>query len=604
MNIENKTQTVEIKFENKIKSKDLAKNWTKMYLRVAGYARVSTMMEEQQSSYISQKKHYNNLIKQNPNWELVKVYADEGISGTQLKNRDQFNEMIKDAVEGKIDLIIAKSISRFARNTVDTLNCIRLLREHNVDVFFEKENIHTLSLSNELFLTFYSAFAQAESESLSENLKGGLYFKMKRGEMVGCYAPYGYEYDKKTQNLVIKEPEASVVRRIFKEYASGKGIISIKNDLNNDGILSSTGKKWKPETIRRMIRNEKYKGDLVTGKTFVADVITHKKKINNGESYQFYTENHHEAIVSNELWEQAHSILKTRSDKVKGIRDKYSRRYAFSSKIYCGCCGQRFVRSSYIKNKRNPNSERVIYWRCRSHINDIECENQINYYDQELKKLFVIVYNQFAKEYNKYLPVFLNKMNSILNNDKIVNEESKLNKDHENILEKQKKLIDLHLNNSISKEILNAKMVQLNEELKENEEKLLKIKEKDKIKKSKLEQLENINKILTENKHLEEFDDDIFESIVDKIIIGNKNEKGEFIGDEVKFILKTGEVISNDKIFKSYENVENKLSTLNVSLEKQNSNDNLTVYIQHKRFWVCSRRKWEKRLFKKGFIEL
>ena len=165
-------------------------------IRTCAYCRVSTDNEDQKTSYNSQRIHYKNMIEENFDWEFVGIYADEGITGTQTKKREQFNQMMSDALNGKIDLILAKSILRFARNTVDTLNCVRLLCEHNVDVYFEKENIHTLGLSNELFLTLYSAFAQAESESISENVKAGVRMKMKRGGLVGKYAPFGYLYDK------------------------------------------------------------------------------------------------------------------------------------------------------------------------------------------------------------------------------------------------------------------------------------------------------------------------------------------------------------------------------------------------------------------------
>lgn len=227
--------------------------------------------------------------------------------------------MMNDAVNGKIDLIIAKSISRFARNTVDTLNCVRLLREHKVDVFFEKENIHTLGLSNELFLTLYSAFAQAESESISENVKAGVRMKMKRGSMVGKYAPFGYLYD---------------------------------------------------------------------------NVISHKRKVNYGEKEQYFTSNHHEDIVSRELWNRCQKILEKRSKIVKpdGNRDKFSRKYPFSSKIYCGICGERFIRRSY---KIRSNNKEIVYWICRSHRNQIECSNLLHYKQEELEDIFVKVYNKF-----------------------------------------------------------------------------------------------------------------------------------------------------------------------------------------------------------------
>ena len=233
-NMEDKTlKTKEINFDElkeskNVITKEFAQSYTKMRLKVAAYVRVSTDFEEQQTSFHSQYVYYDGLIKQNPNWEFAGIYADEGLSGTQTKNRDSFNKMIKDALNEKIDMIITKSISRFARNTVDTLNIVRLLKSHNVDVFFEKENIHTFSVTNELFLTLYSAFAQAESESISENMKSGLQMKMKRGEYVGCPECYGYDWNKEAKTLEVNTEKAKIVKRIFEEYARGYGSGRIK----------------------------------------------------------------------------------------------------------------------------------------------------------------------------------------------------------------------------------------------------------------------------------------------------------------------------------------------------------------------------------------
>lgn len=209
-------------------------------IRACAYCRVSTDNEDQKTSYKSQRIHYKNMIEENPNYEFVGIYADEGITGTQTKKRERFNQMMNDAINGKIDLIIAKSISRFARNTVDTLNYVRLLREHKVDVFFKKENIHTLGLSNELVLTLYSAFAQAESESISENVKTGVRMKMKRGGMVGKYAPFGYLYDKEKDIIYPDESKKDIIIYIFEEYSKGIGFRTITLNLNELGIPSPT----------------------------------------------------------------------------------------------------------------------------------------------------------------------------------------------------------------------------------------------------------------------------------------------------------------------------------------------------------------------------
>ena len=270
-------------------------------IRACAYYRVSTNNEDQKNSYDSQRIHYKNYIEENPNYEFVGIYADEGITGTQTKKKEQFNQMMSDALNGKIDLIIAKSISKFARNTVDTLNCVRTLREHNVDVYFEKENIHTLGLSNELFLTLYSAFAQVESESISENVKAGVRMKMKRGGMVGKYALFGYLYDKEKDIIYPNESKKDIIIYIFEEYSKGVGFRTIALNLNANNIPSPTGVKWCHASVRRVITNEKYVVDLKTGKYYSDNVISYKRKVNYGEKEQFFTSNHHEAIISREL---------------------------------------------------------------------------------------------------------------------------------------------------------------------------------------------------------------------------------------------------------------------------------------------------------------
>lgn len=606
MDIESKTlKTTEVKFNQVLETrnvitKNFAQEYLKMHLRVAAYARVSTDSDEQQTSYISQKTHYEGLIKQNPNWEFVGIYADEGITGTQTKKRDNFNDMIQDALNGLIDMILVKSISRFARNTVDTLNCVRLLREHNVDVYFERENIHTISITNELFLTLYSAFAQGESESISENMKGGLRMKMKRGGYLGQAKCYGYTWNKEKEIIEINESEMEIVKRIFQEYARGNGTTLIAKNLNNDGILSPKNKKWKGQTISRILRNEKYIGDLRSGKYFIESVITHKQKLNEGQQVQYYTEDRHEAGISRELFNNANTMLKMRSDKSKQHRDKYSRRYPFSSITYCGCCGERFIRKSYLKNKKDPNSERVIIWGCRSHQNDIECNNKINYKDEELKAMFVVLYNQLYSNKEIYAKSFLKQVNSVINDINVDKEKNKLLKDKENIILKQSKLLDLSLDGNISKSLLDSKMLELNNKLNAITEKLEKISNNEKLKNQKTEQLSKIMDIIESKRQLSEFDEDVFNAIVDRIVIGDIKEDGTFDYKTIKFILKTGETLISGTGMNilnfTLEKANEKLSTFNFSLEKieEDKSSGLTAYIQHQRSIIGRRKRRNK----------
>lgn len=311
-------------------------------LRVAAYCRVSTDSEEQLESYQSQLQYYKDLITNNPNWEFVGIYADPAVSGTQTKHREGFQRMINDALTGKIDLILTKSISRFARNTLDTLKYVRLLKERGVAIQFEKEGINTLNSQGEMLLAILSALAQAESESISQNVSLGLKMKMKRGELIGFSGCLGYDYDPIAKTLVINEEEAEIVRYIFKRYIEGAGCYVIAKELTRLGAKTKRGNtRWHESTVRGIIKNEKYVGDVMSGKTFTVDPISKKRLQNLGEKEKYYVKDNHHGIIPREVFEKAQEILRKRSSKHSstGRREKYSRKYAFSSLIRCGFCG-------------------------------------------------------------------------------------------------------------------------------------------------------------------------------------------------------------------------------------------------------------------------
>lgn len=559
-------------------------------IKACAYCRVSTDNEDQKTSYDSQRIHYKNMIEENPDWEFVGIYADEGITGTQTKKREQFNQMMNDALNGKIDLILAKSISRFARNTVDTLNCVRLLREHNVDVFFEKENIHTLGLSNELFLTLYCAFAQAESESISENVKAGVRMKMKRGELVGKYAPFGYLYDKEKDIIFPDESKKDIVTYIFEEYSKGVGFRTIALNLNNLGIPSPSNLKWCHASVRRIITNEKYVGDLKTGKYYTENVLTHKKKVNYGEKEQYFTTNHHEPIISRELWAKCQEILNIRSKIIKpdGNRDKFSRKYPFSSKIFCGICGERFIRRSY---KIRSNEKEVAYWICRSHRNKIECSNLIHYKQEELEDIFVIAYNKLFQDSVKYINSFMKKVNEVVNEKQDYDNQKKIKEEISKLENKLSNLIDLQLDGSISKEILNQKNLEISNKIKEYEQQLKDTEDIENTKKRKLEQIDKITNTLKQYKGLTKFNEEVFNSLVDKIIIGEKLENGEEDFYKIKFILKTGELI-NENLPNGKLDVGTNFGKYGFTITKQEleeQEDNVSAYVlqRHSNIQTC-----------------
>jgi len=336
-------------------------------LRVAAYCRVSTETEEQNSSYEVQVAHYTEFIKKNNEWEFAGIFADDGISGTNTKKREEFNRMIDECMEGKIDLVITKSISRFARNTLDCLKYIRQLKEKNIAVFFEKENINTMDAKGEVLLTIMASLAQQESQSLSQNVKLGLQYRYQQGKVQVNHKRFmGYTKDE-DGNLIIVPEEAEIIKRIYREYLEGKSLAGIGRDLEKDGILTAAGKpKWRPETIKKILNNEKYIGDALLQKTITVDFLTKKRVKNEGHLPQYYVENNHEAIIPKELFLQAQEELHRRNNIYTGT-DKnkriYSSKYALSTITFCGDCGDIYRRTYW-----NVHGRKEIVWRCVTRI--------------------------------------------------------------------------------------------------------------------------------------------------------------------------------------------------------------------------------------------
>ena len=336
-------------------------------LRVAAYCRVSTETEEQNSSYEVQVAHYTEFIKKNNEWEFAGIFADDGISGTNTKKREEFNRMIDECMEGKIDLVITKSISRFARNTLDCLKYIRQLKEKNIAVFFEKENINTMDAKGEVLLTIMASLAQQESQSLSQNVKLGLQYRYQQGKVQVNHKRFmGYTKDE-DGNLIIVPEEAEIIKRIYREYLEGKSLAGIGRDLEKDGILTAAGKpKWRPETIKKILNNEKYIGDALLQKTITVDFLTKKRVKNEGHLPQYYVENSHEAIIPKELFLQAQEELHRRNNIYTGT-DKnkriYSSKYALSTITFCGDCGDIYRRTYW-----NVHGRKEIVWRCVTRI--------------------------------------------------------------------------------------------------------------------------------------------------------------------------------------------------------------------------------------------
>ena len=339
-------------------------------LRVAAYCRVSTEEEEQQSSYEAQCSYYTDKIMTNPEWTMAGIFADEGITGTSTKKRDDFNRMIRKCRQKKIDLILTKSISRFARNTLDCLRYVRALKELGIGVYFEKENINTLQMDTELILTFMGAFAQSESESISANVKWGKKQAMREGKVnFPISRLYGYTTDENGA-LVIQVEQAEIVKEIYRKFLLGHSIRMIRDALNADGIPAKGGKEWQFASVQGIITNEKYCGDVLMQKTFKPDVMTGKVVKNTGQLPMYLIRNNHPAIVSRDTYQAAQAELARRSagkspssKNAPTGRSCYSSKYALSERLVCGECGTRYQRCTWHRK----NNVRVV-WRCVSRV--------------------------------------------------------------------------------------------------------------------------------------------------------------------------------------------------------------------------------------------
>ena len=359
--------------------------------RTAAYARVSTDSEEQLTSYSAQVDYYTNYIKSRDDWEFVSVYTDEGITGTNTKHREGFKRMVADALAGKIDLIVTKSVSRFARNTVDSLTTVRQLKEKGVEIYFEKENIWTLDSKGELLITIMSSLAQEESRSISENCTWGQRKRFADGKVTVPFKRF-LGYDRGPDgNLVLNKDEAVIIRRIYSMFLQGMTPHGIAARLTADGIKSPGGKdKWNAGAVRSILTNEKYKGDALLQKSYTVDFLTKKKKVNEGEIPQYYVEGNHEAIIQPEVFELVQRELARR----KGSTGKPSGVHIYSSKIKCGQCGSWYGSKVW----HSKTKYRKCVWRCnRKFDNEQHCTTP-HFTETEIQAMFIVVVNQLISQ--------------------------------------------------------------------------------------------------------------------------------------------------------------------------------------------------------------
>lgn len=404
--------------------------------KVAAYARVSTDSDEQYTSYEMQVKYYKKFILEHDGWDYVDVYADEGITGTNTKKRESFNQMIKDAMDGKIDLIVTKSISRFARNTLDTISITRKLKTSGVEVFFEKEGLWTFDSKSELILTIMASIAQEESRSISANVTMGKRWGMQEGKVSFAYKNF-LGYKKENGEIVIDEEQAIIVRRIYSMFLKeGKTCSGIAVQLKKEGILTPSGNSanWQKNTVLSILTNEKYKGDALLQKTFTANFLEHNTKKNNGQLPQYYVENSHPAVIDKYEWEQ----LQTELARRQKIGRKYSGSGAFASKLICEDCGGFYGLKVWHSNSKFRKS--ILQCNRKFDKGKGRCQTP-HLTENEVKEMFVRAYNETMKDKASVIEDTEAVIEMLTNTDEVDRRIASLTSEIEIVSELVKKLI-------------------------------------------------------------------------------------------------------------------------------------------------------------------
>lgn len=484
-------------------------------LRVAAYCRVSTAKDEQLESLDAQKEHYENYIKGNLEWEFAGLYYDAGISGTKKERRQGLLSMITDCEHGKIDFIITKSISRFARNVTDCLELVRKLLTLGISIYFEKENLDTGSMESELMLSILGSLAENESISISENEKWSIRKRFQNGTYVISYPPYGYKNI--DGEMVVVPEQAEIVKEIFAEVLAGKGTHTIATALTKRGVPSKKGGRWYAETVARLIGNEKYTGDALFQKTYTDSSFN--RHVNYGEQDMYLVKEHHEAIITHDDFEKANEVLEQRG-KEKGIEKqstKYQNRYAFSGRIKCAECGSSFKRRIRYQTKGT-----YVVWCCSNHIKNIrECSMEY-IIDEAVKKAFVTMMNKLVFGHQVILKPLLKSLQSVNDKDKfseIQDIESRIEKN----IEQRQVLTSLMASKYLEPVLFNKennKLTMEAEVLRKEKENLMRSIGGDR---TKAEELQKLIKFTAKGEMLTQFDDDVFLAYVERIkVISSK----------------------------------------------------------------------------------
>ena len=493
--------------------------------KVAAYCRVSTDNEDQANSFESQQRYFRQYIERNPDWELYEVFADEGISGTNTKKRKEFNRMIACAKNGDFDLIVTKEISRFARNTLDSIFYTRDLKKHGVGVIFMNDNINTLDGDAELRLAIMSSIAQEESRKTSERVKWGQKRQMEQGVVFGRSM---LGYDVKDGKMYINEDGAKVVRLIFHKFVNeGKGTHVIARELREEGIKPMRVKEWQNTVILRVIRNEKYCGDLVQKKTYTPDFLSHEKKVNLGQEEFVIIKDHHEPIISRELFDKANRILDEKSLSQEG-KAKHSNRYPFSGKIKCGCCG-----SSYVARYKNrKDGSRYKAWRCYEAANHgsphiDKAGNQVgccgmSIRNEEAIHIMSLVCKQLTIDRQKISDNLIKMINKVISMDVTGADTNVLAEKMEAAKKKRTDLIDLYTSGDIDRDEFSALRVKYDAEIDSLKSMIESIEKQQIVIAKQQELMEDIKKAIDELISGIEYEDEFYTQLLDKMVVNDR----------------------------------------------------------------------------------
>ncbi len=497
-------------------------------LRVAAYCRVSTDNEDQANSFESQKLYFEQKIDSNKDWELVDIYADKGISGTNTSKRTDFNRMMRDAKSGKIDRIITKEVSRFARNTVDTLQYTRELKSLGVSVLFINDNIDTFDSDGELRLTIMASIAQEESRKTSERVKWGQKRQMEKGVVFGRNI-LGYHLENGI--LTVNEEEAKLVRHIYNKYLEGKGLHIIAKELQEEGYKTKNGNsEWTNKSIRTILQNEKYVGDLLQKKTVTPDFLTHKKKYNRGEEEMVFIRDHHEPIIDRETFDFVQAEFERKSENYKESKSKHSNRYAFSGKIKCGHCGRRYVANF---RKRKDGTKRKV-WNCYNKVKNgvihevngetVGCDNKT--IGNDVLEYAVL---QALNEISNDKQAIINKLAKIINDVLKSKEKEQYNfekaeKAIARLDSKKLKVIDSYYDNEITKDEFIKLKERYQDEIDRLTEEIKSEREKNIVVENKKELIKEICSVITRLVYFEEFDDSVAKEVLEQIVINSKSD--------------------------------------------------------------------------------